>query len=357
MYAPSPPARVHSGRSQYHPPEQQPPSMHLVSNPLLRNLLLRLAALFLCSFPAYGTVEAWETVRHNGHDYVTVRSIKNFYGFQSMRVSGKFLELENKVVKIQFTLGGQEVFMNKVKFVFSFKVIPHKGRYLVSRVDLAKLVEPVLRPSYIRNSAPFDTVIVDPGHGGNDPGAVNSQGLEKDYNLAVARIVKERLEARRFKVVMTRNSDRALSLTERVELANRYQNAIFISIHFNSGGRRRAQGIETFTLSPAGVAHYGRGVRKDDFELLKGNSQDSANIALATAVHSTCLLKTRRPDRGIRRARFSVLTGVRPPAILLEGGFMDNPYEAKLIADLTYQRTLATAITEAIWKYRQAIYR
>ena len=176
----------------------------------------------------------WETVRHNGQDYVTARSIKEFYGFQSLTVKGSFLELENKAVKIRFTIGGQEVFMNNVKFVFSFKVVPLKGRYLISRIDLGKLVDPVLRPSYIKTATPFDTVIIDPGHGGSDPGAVNRLGVESKYNLAVSRILKEQLEARRFKVVMTRNSDRFLSLKERVDLANRFQNAIFISIHFNS---------------------------------------------------------------------------------------------------------------------------
>ena len=321
----------------------------------LRNaFLLALGAKLLCTVTA---AAAWETVRHKGQEYVTARSIKEFYGFQSMQVKGPFLELENKAVKIQFSIGGQEVFMNNVKFVFSFKILPLKGRYLISRIDLGKLVDPVLRPSYIRTATPFDTVIIDPGHGGNDPGAVNQYGLEANYNLAVARVLKQQLEARRFKVIMTRNSDRALSLSERVDIANRFQNAIFISIHFNSGGRGRAEGIETFTLSPAGVAHYGRERRQDDFQLRQGNTQDSANIALATAIHSTCLLKTKRPDRGIRRARFSVLTGVKHPAILLEGGFMSHSYEAKLIANATYQRTLAGAITDAIMKYRMATMR
>lgn len=322
--------------------------------PSIRKLLLFLAGFLICASSA---TAGWETVHHDGHDYVTARSIKAFYRFNSMKVNGRYLELENNAVKIQFTIGGQEVLMNNVKFVFSFKILPHKGRYLVSRIDLGKLVDPVLRPSYIRTSTPFDTVIIDPGHGGKEPGAVNRYGQEKNYNLAVARILKQQLEARRFKVVMTRNSDRTLSLTERVTLANRFQNAIFISIHFNSGGRGRAEGIETFTLSPAGVAHYGRGIRQDDYQLRKGNAQDSANIALATAVHSTCLLKTRRPDRGIRRARFSVLTGVKHPAILLEGGFMSHSYEARLIANATYQRTIATSITDAVMKYRLATMR
>ena len=322
------------------------------------------ATLFLAVILLGGQLNAsgqvtsgWETVRHNGQDYVTARSIKEFYGFTSLSAKGSFLEMENKAVKIRFTIGGQEVFMNNVKFVFSFKVLPLKGRYLISRIDLAKLVDPVLRPSYIQTATPFDTVIIDPGHGGNDPGAVNRHGLESNYNLAVSRILKQQLEARRFKVVMTRNSDRFLSLKERVDLANRFQNAIFVSIHFNSGGRGRAEGIETFTLSPAGVAHYGRGLRQNDFQFRKGNTQDSANIALATAVHSTCLIKTGRPDRGIRRARFSVLTGVQHPAILLEGGFMSHSYEARLIANPTYQRNLASAIADAIMKYRMATMR
>ena len=321
--------------------------------PPIRRVLLSVAGALLCVC-APAAQAGWETVRHNSHDYVTVRSIKEFYGFKTMKNTGRQLVLENDAVKMRLTIGGQEVFMNNVKFVFSFKILPRQGRYLVSRIDLAKLVDPVLRPSYIPSSTPFNTVIIDPGHGGGDPGAVNRYGVEKNYNLAVARKLKRELEARRFKVIMTRDSDRSLSLTERVRFANRFTNAIFISIHFNSGGRGRAQGIETFTLSPMGVAHYGRGLRAGDFEKRTGNSQDSANIALATAVHGTCLLKSGRPDRGIRRARFSVLTGVKHPAILLEGGFMSHSYEARLIANETYQRTLSRAIAEAVVKYRLA---
>ena len=154
---------------------------------------------------------------------------------------------------------------------------------------------------------------------------------------------------------MTRDSDQFLSLSQRVEIANRVKNAIFISIHFNSGGRGRAEGIETFTLSPVGVAHYGRGLRESDFKANPGNNQDPANIALATAVHSTALIMTRRPDRGIRRARYSVLSGVRHPAILFEGGFMSHPTEARLINNQAYQNSVAKAIANAVVKYKLAM--
>lgn len=325
------------------------PQMISVPGPI-RILLLPVAAL-LCCAPV--SLAGWETVHHNGHDYVTVRSIKEFYKFDTLTTNGRQIVLENDVVQMRLTIGGQEVFMNNVKFVFSFSVIPYEGNYLVSRIDLSKLVDPVLRPTYIRTATPFRTVIIDPGHGGQDGGAVNSLGAEKNYNLIVARKLKALLERSGYQVIMTRDSDRYLSLTERVAFANRFNNAIFISIHFNSGGRGRALGIETFTLSPVGVAHYGRDLKTSDFQSRAGNTKDSANIALATAVHGTCLLRTGRPDRGIRRARFSVLTGVKHPAILLEGGFMSNSVEARLIADPRYQDTLARAIAEAIAKYRK----
>ncbi len=126
--------------------------MSFVSRSFRRSLLLLLGGLL---FPALtASAAGWEPVRHDGRDYVTVRSIRDFYKFQSMKVNGSFLELENRAVKIRFSIGGQEVFMNNVKFVFSFKVIPHQGRYLVSRIDLGKLVDPVLRPSYIKTSNP-----------------------------------------------------------------------------------------------------------------------------------------------------------------------------------------------------------
>jgi N-acetylmuramoyl-L-alanine amidase len=247
--------------------------------------------------------------------------------------------------------------MNGVKFVFSNPVVAIGDKPFISRIDLAKLIDPVLRPSFIPNAANFRTVILDPGHGGKDPGATNSLGTEAASNLKLAARAKTMLEAKGFRVVMTRTSDRYLSLQERVDLANSVrENAVFISIHFNSGGRE-ARGIETFTLSPPGVSHYGRDLIATDSQARTGNEHDSANIALATAVHGCLLRRLQRNtfDRGIKRARFNVLSGVRHPAILLEGGFMTHPYEARLIHNDAYQNALATGITEAILKYRHAI--
>ena len=211
------------------------------------------------------------------------------------------------------------------------------------------IIDPVLRPNFIRSLKPFDTVIIDPGHGGADPGAVNALGSEKDYTLAVARILSKALEGEGFKVVMTRDADLTLSNTERVKIANREgANAIFISIHFKSKPDGTNRGIETFTCSYAGEDVNARKPRK-------GMGEQSASIALAVAVHGTCTLKTGLPDGGIRRINTSVLAGIGHPAILLVGGYMSNAEDARLINRVDYQQALAQSIVLAALRYNNAI--
>jgi N-acetylmuramoyl-L-alanine amidase len=303
------------------------------------------------------TVSGWEVAKIEGRDYVSVESMKRFYNFTKLTRSGDSVVLENAKVEMKLKVGGNECLMNGVKFVFSNSVATIGEKPYVSRMDLAKLIDPVLRPNFIKNAGDFRTVILDPGHGGKDPGATNSIGNEASYNLKVAAKTKSLLEAQGFKVVMTRETNVYLSLQERVDLANAIdENAVYVSIHFNSGGRA-ARGIETFTLSPPGVSHYGRGIIAADNRARVGNEHDSANIALATSVHGSLLRRLQKHtfDRGIKRARFSVLSGVKHPAILLEGGFMTHPYEARLIENETYQHAVANGIVDAIAKYRFAV--
>ncbi len=325
-----------------------------------------LSALFLALFLIVPSAHAfeWNEKSHKGKKYVPIKKIKEFYDFKVMKHSGRKIIITKPGkggMKLEFHAGGQQVLMNGVKFIFSNAIVLLNGSYHVSNTDLVKVIHPILRPDQIRSAKAFDTVVIDPGHGGKDAGAVNSLGTEAGYNLKVARMLKANLLKKGFKVIMTRDSDRFLTLKQRVEIANRHKNAIFISIHFNAVGRgsSRARGIETFTLSPIGVAHYGRSLKASDYEARRGNYQDSANIALATAVHwgTIVTLKERGmavPDRGIRRARYSVLTSVNHPAILFEGGFLSHPTERRLIHSRAYQQTLAKSMAEAIAFYRKA---
>ena len=334
----------------------------------LRKTILRTApaflALIICVFIAVSSSAqgakngGWDIIKIGGRDYVSVESIKKFYSFTKLTRSGSKVTLENKKVEMKLTVGGNECLMNNVKFVFSNSVTSAGNKVYVSRVDLAKLIDPVLRPNFITNAGDFKTVILDAGHGGKDPGATNSLGTEANYNLKLAKRLKKMLEAKGFKVKMIRETNRYYSLQERVSIANSVkENAIFLSLHFNSGGNRKARGIETFTLSPPGVSHYGANLKASDAQARIGNEHDSANIAFATALHGSVLrrLGENTLDRGIKRARFSVLSGVRHPAVLFEGGFLSHPYEARLIANEQYQDAIAKGMVDAIARYRFAV--
>jgi N-acetylmuramoyl-L-alanine amidase len=319
--------------------------------------LVMLLGVSLCPVSAAPDPSGWEVTQIEGHDFVSAESIKRFYKFTKMTRTGSSLLLENSKVVMNLKVGGNECLMNNVKFIFSQSIATVGEKVYVSRIDLAKLIDPVLRPNFIQNAGDFRTVILDPGHGGKDPGATNPIGTEAGYNIKVAGIVKKQLEQKGFKVVMTRTSDIYQSLQERVDFANAVrEEAVYVSIHFNSGNRT-ARGVETFTLSPPGISHYDSELKASDNQSRAGNEHDSANIALATSIHGSVLRRLGKNtlDRGIKRARFSVLSGVRHPAILLEGGFMSHPYEARLIENGDYQNAIAGGIVDAIAKYRSAV--
>ncbi|BDS06240.1 hypothetical protein NT6N_12800 [Oceaniferula spumae] len=329
------------------------------------SLISALIVCILCctAVCSYAQGFKWNPVKYKGVNYVSLRDVKTFYHFDKLTF-GSSLTLENKKVKIRMRSGSQQCYMNGVLFIMSHPIVPYSGKYLISRTDLVKLIDPVMRPSYISSAKPFKTVVVDAGHGGHDSGSTGHFSYEKTYTLTVARLLRDELQRKGYNVVMTRDSDVFISLSNRVRIANKYKNAIFLSIHFNSG-QSRANGIETFTVSPVGVPHLGRGVRERDFNLVPGNIMDSASIALATAVHSRTLLYLNNEagnnfkisDRGIKRARFNVLTGIEIPAILLEGGFLSNRTEAAKVHSPVYQKTLAAAVARAVDVYRNSISR
>lgn len=302
--------------------------------------------------PAQGDV--WKVVKVEGRDYVTGQSMQLFYRFNTHKVEGKHVWFRNPNLIIKGQVGSQELLVNNIKFILSYPVLYQGGQALFSRLDLCKLIEPVIRPSYIGSSSSFDTVVLDAGHGGHDSGAKGVYGYEKNYALAMVFAVRDALIKRGFKVILTRNNDTFLSLTSRVAVANKTPNSIFISIHFNSGGSA-ASGIETFALTPQGSASsVARGGGFSNTARV-GNQFDSENIALATAVHAQVVHRFKLVDRGIKRARWTVLTGCTRPGILFEGGFVTNSRECQLIASDQYRKALSEAIGDAVTNYRRAL--
>ena len=132
---------------------------------------------------------AWTVIKHNGREYVTAQNIKDFYRFSSLEKNKGSLRFRSPKIEMRIKNGSDNLYINTVLFRLSYKVIQKNNNYLFSRIDLAKLIDPVLRPSYIKTARRFRTVIIDPGHGGTDPGSVNGYGKEKDFNLKLAKIL------------------------------------------------------------------------------------------------------------------------------------------------------------------------
>jgi N-acetylmuramoyl-L-alanine amidase len=219
--------------------------------------------------------------------------------------------------------------------------------------------------------------VVDPGHGGDQDGAVGPGGVrEKDLALAIARRVADRLRAQGGAVLLTREGDERRELSARAALANAAEADLFLSIHLNSmasaEGRARARGVETYFLSadatdPAATAVAARenadrapgeelaadpvaGILSDlsSVEALAGSSR------LAHAVHERLVARTGAPNLGVKQAPFHVLAGARMPAVLIEVGFVSHRDESRLLAAPAYQDVVAAAIADAVAAYRAA---
>ncbi|MCZ6784369.1 MAG: N-acetylmuramoyl-L-alanine amidase [Proteobacteria bacterium] len=215
------------------------------------------------------------------------------------------------------------------------------------------------------------TVVVDPGHGGRDPGAIGLGGIrEKDLNLEIARLLRKRLEQRGFQVMLTRDDDRTLDLEERTAVAESANGDLFISIHANASPRRSTRGLEIYYLDESherhslGVAARENGVPASEVDSLQRTlarlrvSEASVHSGqLAQLVHDEVVPSLRRnhrdfQDLGVKKGPFYVLFMSSMPSILVEAGFLTNRADVKLLRDDAFLEGLAEQIASGLERYR-----
>lgn len=217
-------------------------------------------------------------------------------------------------------------------------------------------------------------IVVDPGHGGKDPGAIGPAGLmEKDVVLDVALKVKELLKSDpQYEIILTRDKDIFIPLNERTEIANRVGADLFISIHTNASPNSYAHGIETYLLNwtddeeAIRVAARENAISVKRMKQLKGElgfmlaslereAKRDDSVKLAGYIHNamTDSLKTAfsRNDNGLKQALFYVLVGAKMPSCLLEISYISNPEEEKLLSDDSYRMRIARSIVDGIKNY------
>jgi N-acetylmuramoyl-L-alanine amidase len=318
----------------------------------------RLRSLFCLGAILLATAAAragdWTVINYGGRDHVTMRNVADFYGLGNYERVSNTLTLGSPGRSLRGAVGSNELYINGLKFILSYPISEVDGEPIVSRMDLTKVIEPVLRPSRISDAAVIDSVVLDPGHGGFDNGAMSIWGCEKNYALDVALRARPLLEAQGLRVYMTRSTDEFIPLEDRVRFANMHPSALFIAIHFNSGGD--ANGIETYTLAPRGVPSMAaEGPMLSDLRPNPGNICDAENMALACATHASLISHLQMYDRGIKRARFVVIRDITIPGVLIEGGFLSNQEDAAMIANADYRQREAQCIAIAVRNYRNAV--
>jgi len=298
----------------------------------------------------------WNIALLAGRRYVPIEDVTTFYKLNPPQIAGNSFTLTGQGRTIRGSAGGREVYINNVKYVLCFDMVSKGGKFLISAMDVTKIIEPVMRPGKIKDATAVRTVILDAGHGGHDSGAKGPLGAEKDAALDVVLRAKKLLEENGYNVRLTRMTDVFIPLENRPSMANKYPNAIFVSVHFNKSNVGGASGIETYALAPRGVPSMDEEhLSYSDFKPYPGHQRDSENIALATAMHSSLLRHLRLYDRGIKRARFVVIRDIDIPGVLLEGGFMNHPFDSRQIASTAYRDAFANAILEGVNRYKSAV--
>jgi N-acetylmuramoyl-L-alanine amidase len=222
----------------------------------------------------------------------------------------------------------------------------------------------------------FDTIVIDPGHGGKDPGAIGLYGLkEKEVVLDIALRLEKLFKAKtKIKTILTRRSDTFIPLNERGKIANQAEGKLFVSLHCNAAKDRNIQGFQIFFLKPARnkealeVAMLENAAIKYEENQLQYQELTDENYILLAMTQSNYVKesetlcariqdkfaqKTKLKNLGVDQAGFYVLYGANMPAVLVESAFISNRYEEKLLRSKSFRQTLAQAIFESLVKFCQ----
>jgi N-acetylmuramoyl-L-alanine amidase len=203
-----------------------------------------------------------------------------------------------------------------------------------------------------RTPKPFAVVVLDPGHGGQDSGAMCGGVMEKELTLDVARRVDRLLDSEGIATLMTRLGDSYVSLADRAAFGNRVNDSIFISIHFNEDNKPVASGVETYYAAHQIIAGSTLGSWLPFFSRPSSNSPKPESQSLAGFIQEALVARTRSINRGTQAKQFFVIANVTSPAVLIEAGFITNKDELSKLASEEYRDQLAAAVADGILRYR-----
>jgi N-acetylmuramoyl-L-alanine amidase len=206
-----------------------------------------------------------------------------------------------------------------------------------------------------QTSKPFAVVVLDPGHGGEDSGAMCGGVMEKDLTLDIARRVDRLLDSEGVATLMTRVGDSYVSLADRAAFGNRAKESIFVSIHFNEDNKPVATGVETYYAAHQINSGSTFASWLPFFSRPPSNSPKPESQSLAGFIQEALVARTRSVDRGTQAKQFFVIANVTCPAVLIEAGFITNKDELSKLVSEDYRDQLAAAVADGVLRYRDAL--
>ena len=284
--------------------------------------------------------------------YVHLRDVAVNYGLtfaytkKNNKISGAVIY--DKTRKAVLSATYREGTVNGVQVHFLYPLLLKKDEPYISEVDFLTCLDPLLRYKTPVKLG-MKTIMIDAGHGGSDPGAMNGNHKEKVYTLQIAKRLQTQLEKLGFRVIMTRTGDTYPTLQDRAALCKKYKPDLYISIHCNSSTNKTPAGIETYRVVPVGGTET-KG-SKVKTEKQPANEFDANNSRLAYEMQKGMLAATGAADRGIRHQAIYVIANAICPAVLLEVGYLSNADELKKIASPEYQNKIVSGILAGLAGY------
>lgn len=324
-----------------------------------------IALLFLLVFGpgnqavcAQGTPGRLEAAEFSGKRYLALGNWARANNFEARWLKrDEIVQLSNHAARMVFTKDSPETVLNGVNVRLCYPIVFANSTAYISEVDVQSVIQPVLSPPKNLSGLKVKNIVIDPGHGGKDPGFQDGSHQEKKYTLLLAQELCDQLKRAGFKASLTRTTDSSLEKTLRPDIARHRAADLFISLHWNSAGSPRSdvKGLETYCLTPTGAPSTNARGDTSGAETRIGNRNNAKNMLLAYVLQRSLVKNLGVEDRGVHRARFAVLCPAEMPAVLIEGGFMSHPTESKRIYDPAYRRQMARAIVEGIFAYKNAV--
>jgi len=306
-----------------------------------------------------------------GLTYRPLTDIAKLYDMKtSWEAPGKTMQLQNQYCTITGTLSERILRINNEPVALGYPIVQKQGVFYLSKSDFDSQLFPLLSPGQIPGPVPgLHRIVIDPGHGGNDPGTevfpggktpvagsnVKALDNEKTHTLEVGILLAAELRKRGYEVILTRTTDFNVEKVDRTAVANKANADLFISVHFNEADQDYVNGTEVLVQTPPGQASTAQKITEATKEVSPGNRFDAWNIIAGFSMERAVTKALGTVNRGVKREHLAVLKGLNMPGLLVECEFLSNPAARAKINTADFRQKIAVAIADGVDLYKATL--